>query len=101
MSKIIIIVIIVILGGGLFLLFKNVFGKKELKSTPDTLVSSVMKVQSPSSIPIPTSNPTSIPVIPVPTKFEYTLDLNKELESVNPDVSDSDFDVLNTLLNTF
>lgn len=94
MSKIIITIIItVILIGGSFLLFKNGFGKKEVLSTPDTLVDKMeVSVQDPTPTPIP---------IPVSTKLDYKIDLNKELENVNPEVLDSDFSELQSLISSF
>lgn len=96
MSKIIIITIItVILIGGSLLLFKNGFGSKEVSSTPDTQVKSMVE-EIQSQIPTPTPNPT-----PVPTKLDIKVDLNKELEIVNPEVLDSDFSELQSLISFF
>lgn len=86
-NKIIFItVIIIILSGGSFFLFKSGFGKKEALSTPTPQVESMVKA---------VISPT-----PIPTKLDYKVDLKKELESVNPQVLDSDFEDLNSLLKS-
>lgn len=92
MNKIIFItIIIIILTGGAFFLFKSGFGKREALSNPTPQVESVVKV---GISPTPT-------LTPIPAKLDYKMDLKKELESVNPQVLDSDFENLNNLISLF
>ncbi|OGE44356.1 hypothetical protein A3B45_03700 [Candidatus Daviesbacteria bacterium RIFCSPLOWO2_01_FULL_39_12] len=89
MGKIIFIIIItIILSAGLFLLFKGKFISQ--KSSPTSKVYSEDLVEvTPTPTPIPT-----------PYKIDYKMNLNGELESVNPQVLDEDFSDLESLVKS-
>lgn len=93
MSKIVLIAIIVfVLGWGSILFVTHIFGKKDMKSVSKTVDKNVAEVQNASPTPIPT---------PVPTKLDYRINLNEELDNVNPEVLDSDFEGIDSLIKSF
>lgn len=82
-----IIIIVILLGVGLGFILRNTFGNKELVN--------------PSSENRVSSNASPLPTPPVEIKFGQNTNLKTELELVNPEILDSDFDQLSILVKSF
>lgn len=71
------------------------------KTSPQTLINPdgkniFQQITQQTDTPTPTPSPT-----PIEYRFDKTTDLKQELETINPEVLNSDFDNLNKITNQF
>ncbi|MDD2822833.1 MAG: hypothetical protein PHQ59_02005 [Candidatus Daviesbacteria bacterium] len=90
--------LLVVLLLGTFLSLGNLFLNK---TNPQTLINPdgktlLQQITNQNISPTPTPSPT-----PIEYHFDKTTDLKQEIETINPEVKNSDFDNLNKITNQF
>lgn len=92
-SKLLTIFLLLVFIGVFLFLGKLIF----LRSAPGQLISSKLTTQVP-FIEQPTSTPTPTPT-PIIFHFDKSTNLKSELETINPEVQDNDFDSLKKIIS--
>lgn len=93
-SKLLAILLSLVFIGILIFLGKLIFNG----ASPQQLITSNLKTQSPNAAKQPAPTPTPTPII---FHFDKSTDLKSELDTINPEVKDDDFDNLKKIISSF